>query len=56
MQIKPTAQNPELTRLIAEARARYEAMTPAERKIQDDAQRESWVRGEMSWPKDCQYR
>ncbi len=56
MQMKPVPPNPELDRLIAESRARYDAMTPEQRKAQHDAQRESWVRGEMSWPKDCPYR
>ena len=36
-----------LARLLIEARRRYEAMTPAERQAMHEAQRESWVRGEM---------
>jgi hypothetical protein len=36
-----------LARLLIEASRRYEAMTPAERQAMHEAQRESWVRGEM---------
>jgi hypothetical protein len=43
--------SPELTRLLAESKARVEAMTTAEREEMMRAQRESWVRGEMNWPK-----
>jgi hypothetical protein len=40
-----------LERLLAEAKRRVEAMTPEEREAMHKAQRESWVRGEMGWPK-----
>lgn len=33
-----------LERAIADAKRRYEAMTPEQRKTMWDAQRESWVR------------
>lgn len=41
----------ELKELVAKARARYDAMTPEQRAAADQAQRESWVRGEMGFPK-----
>lgn len=56
MRMKPIPPNPKLDRLISEARARYEAMTPAEREEQQAAQCASWVRGEIAWPTDCPYR
>lgn len=43
--------SPELEALIAKAKAQYEAMTPEEREAMHKAQRESWVRAELSWPK-----
>lgn len=43
--------SPELERLLVESRARVKAMTPAERESMMRKQRESWVRGEMGWPK-----
>lgn len=42
---------PELDKLLRESAAKVAAMTLAERKEMFDAQRESWVRAEMSWPK-----
>lgn len=41
----------DLQKLVAQARARYEALSPEEKAAHDKAQRESWVRGEMGWPK-----
>lgn len=43
--------NPELTRLLREAKAKVEAMTPAERADMLRAQAESWARAEAAWPK-----
>ncbi len=34
--------------LLAESLARYEALSPAEKAEHDEAQRQSWVRGEMA--------
>lgn len=48
---KPIPTDPELARLLAESKARVEAMTPEELETMLKAQRESWVRGEMGWPK-----
>lgn len=48
--------NPELERLLKEAVAKYNAMTDAEREAMHKAQRESYVRAEMNWPRDCPYR
>lgn len=39
---------PDLDKLLAEARAKVDAMTPKERAEMYEAQRESWVRGEMA--------
>lgn len=40
-----------LLKALAEAKARVEAMTPAEREAMYASQRESYVRAEMNWPK-----
>jgi hypothetical protein len=45
------AASAELQRKIDEAQKRFEAMSPDDQKKMRDAQRESWVRAEMSWPK-----
>lgn len=42
--------DPELLRLLEEAVAKVKAMSPEERDAMIAAQRESWVRAEMSWP------
>ena len=41
----------ELQRLIAESQKRYEAMTPEQQAAMWKAQRDGYVRAEMSWPK-----
>lgn len=41
----------ELDRLVAEAKEKVAAMTPEERDAMLEAQRKSYVRAEMSWPK-----
>lgn len=38
----------DLGKLLAQAEARYKAMTPEQKEAHDKAQRESWVRGMMS--------
>lgn len=48
---KPIPKNPELDRLIEESKARVKAMSSEELETMLQAQRESWVRGEMGWPK-----
>lgn len=40
-----------LRRLLAEAQARYDAMTPEQQAEMWRQQREGYVRAEMSWPK-----
>lgn len=40
----------ELKKLAAEANARYEALSPEQKTAHDQAQKESWVRGEMGFP------
>ena len=52
----PTAARSELLKLIAEAVAKYKAMTPEEREAMHDTQRKNYVRAEMSWPRDCPLR
>jgi len=42
---------PELKRLLDESRKLVEAMTPEQKEAMYKAQSESWVRGEMGWPK-----
>lgn len=42
---------PNLDELIKQSKARVAAMTDEEREAMYAAQRESYVRGEMSWPK-----
>jgi hypothetical protein len=42
---------PDLDELIEQSKARVAAMTDEEREAMYAAQRESYVRGEMSWPK-----
>lgn len=41
----------ELTALLTDAVRRFNAMTPAEQKAMIAAQRESWVRSIVEWPK-----
>lgn len=43
--------SPELEKLLAKAKAAVERMSPEEREAMHKAQRESWIRGEVSWPK-----
>jgi hypothetical protein len=45
--MKPIADNVELGRLIERAVAAYKAMTPAEKREMHEAQRRSWVIGEL---------
>ena len=56
MRSKPIADRPELTKLLAESVAKWQAMTPAEQEAMLREQRDGWVRAEMSWPRDCPYR
>lgn len=42
-----TPERPELDAMIQKARAAYDAMTPAQKREMHDAQRRSWVRGEL---------
>jgi hypothetical protein len=42
---------PELEKLIEQARKLVDAMSPEELAAMHKVQRESWVRGEMNWPK-----
>lgn len=46
-------ERPELDELIQRAIAKYAAMTPAERAVMHDAQRRSWVRGELGMGSDA---
>jgi len=48
---KPIVTDPELLHLLEESKARVAAMTPEEREAMLKVQRESFVRGEMGWPK-----
>lgn len=41
----------ELNRLLEQSRKLVAAMTPEQKEEMMKAQRESWVRGEMNWPK-----
>lgn len=43
--------SPELTRLLEESRKLVAAMTPEQKEALYKAQRESWVRAELNWPK-----
>jgi hypothetical protein len=40
-----------LEQLIEESKTKVDAMTPEAREAMYKAQRESWVRAEMGWPK-----
>mgnify|MGYP000417329930 CR=1 FL=1 len=42
---------PYLEKKIAKAKAAVEAMSPEERAAMMEAQRQSYARGEMHWPK-----
>lgn len=42
---------PELQKLVDDSVARFNALTPGQQEAHRDAQRKSWVRAEMSWPK-----
>lgn len=41
----------DLKKLLAKALANYHAMTPEQKAEHDQAQRDSYVRAEMGWPK-----
>lgn len=43
--------NDEFKELLAKAKERYDAMTPEEQDAMRKAQRESYLRAEMNWPK-----
>lgn len=45
------ANTPELEALLKKAVEQYLKMTPEEKAKMLEAQRVSWVRGEMAWPK-----
>jgi hypothetical protein len=45
MRFRPTPTDNKLKQLVAEAQARYDALTPEEKAAHDQAQRESWMRG-----------
>jgi hypothetical protein len=51
MMSKPIPMDPDLQRLLEESKRRVEAMTPDELEAMLKAQRESFVHGEMGWPK-----
>lgn len=42
----------EFKKLVAEASARFDALTPEQQEEHREAQRRSWVRGEMALAKD----
>ena len=42
----------ELERLLIEAKAKVEAMTPEQKEAMYKAQRDGWVKSEMQWAKD----
>ncbi len=46
-------ERPALSRLIEESKAAVAAMTPAEREAMWQAQRESWLRGELAMGSDA---
>lgn len=41
----------ELKELVAKAQARFDALSPEEQAAHRAAQRDSYVRAELSWPK-----
>lgn len=47
----PLKTDAELLEKLRLSKERVEAMTPEEREEMRRQQRESWVRGEMGWPK-----
>jgi len=51
MLCKPITPDPELTKRIKESIEAVNKMTPEEQEEMHKAQRASWVRGEMGWPK-----
>jgi len=56
MRIACRKTDPKLLKLLEEAIAKFEAMTPEEQEAHRDAQRKGWVKAEMAWPRDCPYR
>jgi len=56
MRPKPMVDRPELTRVIADARRRFDAMSRDEQEAILRQQRDGYVRAEMSWPAECEYR
>lgn len=51
MRCKPIETDPVLAQRLKESIEAVNRMTPEEREEMYKAQRESWVRGEMGWPK-----
>lgn len=47
MRSKPTPMRPELDKLLREACAAFDALTPEQQRAHRRAQRKSWVVGEM---------
>lgn len=51
MEIPPLKTDPELLRLLKEAKIKVAAMSPEERAEMLRQQSENWARAEASWPK-----
>lgn len=47
LMLHPAPERPELDRLVKEACARFDALTPVEQRAHREAQRHSWVIGEL---------
>jgi hypothetical protein len=47
MLIRPLKDPPHLAQLVQDARAAFDALTPEQKRAHRDAQRKSWVVGEL---------
>lgn len=52
----PSKQSAELEELLRKSKQWWETATDEQKEDMRRKQRESWVRGEMGWPRDCPYR
>lgn len=52
----PCPTRPELLEAVRLSVEKFKALPQAEQDAMMEAQKKSWVRAEMEWPRDCPYR
>lgn len=56
MKIDPGPKRPSLEELLKAAAKEWNSKSPEEKEAILKAQRDGYVRAEMSWPHDCPYK